>query len=81
MKSDKNEEPILVDYLSLQPATLRSLVEDFVTRSGTDYGETEVSLDQRVADVIAQLVSGKAVVSFDAAAGSATIVLARDCRI
>jgi len=80
MKSDKNEEPILVDYLSLQPATLRSLVEDFVTRSGTDYGETEVSLDQRVADVIAQLVSGKALVSFDAAAGSATIVLALDCR-
>lgn len=81
MKPDKHEKPVVVDYRSLQPATLRSLIEDFVTRSGTDYGETEVSLDRRVADVLAQLISGKAVVSFDAAAGSATIVLARDSRI
>ena len=80
MKPDKHEKPVVVDYRSLQPATLRSLIEDFVTRGGTDYGETEVSLDQRVADVLAQLVSGKAVVSFDAAAGSASIVLARNSR-
>ena len=80
MTPDKDEEPILVDYKSLQPATLRSLIEDFVTRGGTDYGETEVSMEQRVADVLAQLVSGKAVVSFDAAAASTTIMLTRNSR-
>ncbi len=76
MKPERTEKPILVDYRSLQPATLRSLIEDFVTRSGTDYGETEASLERRVADVQAQLVCGKAVISFDAASGSASIVLA-----
>jgi uncharacterized protein YheU (UPF0270 family) len=81
MNSDNYEDPILVDYMSLQPATLRSLIEDFVTRGGTDYGETEISLDQRIADVLAQLISGKAVVSFDAAAASATIILAGNSRI
>ncbi len=70
----RHEEPILVDYRSIQPETLRRLIEDFVTGSGTDSGATEVSLDRRVADVLAQLRSGEAIVSFDAKAGSATII-------
>lgn len=74
------EAQILVDYRSLQPETLRSLIEEFVTRDGTDYGASEVTLDQKVAEVLAQLTSGKAVISFNAAAGSVTIVLARDSR-
>ena len=73
-----NEKPIRVDYRSLQPETLRRLIEEFVTRDGTDYGASEISLDQKVAEVLAQLRSGKAVISFSAAAGSATILLARN---
>jgi uncharacterized protein YheU (UPF0270 family) len=65
---------MLIDPLALAPGTLRRLIEDFVTRDGTDYGESEASLESRVADVLAQLNSGKAIISFDADSGTATIV-------
>lgn len=71
-------DPIVVDHRALQPDTLRRLVEEFVTRDGTDYGEIETSLDRRVAQVIAQLDQSDAVVVFDPASESATIVRAGD---
>ncbi len=39
--------------------------EEFVTRDGTDYGEVEVSLDAKVAQVHSQLKSDEAVIVFD----------------
>jgi uncharacterized protein YheU (UPF0270 family) len=71
---------MLIDPSELDPATLRRLVEDFVTRDGTDYGATEAPLERRVADVLAQLKSGKATISFDPDAGTTTIVLSASGR-
>lgn len=68
-------EPVLIDHLALDPETLRRLIEDFVTRDGTDYGAVEASLERRVEEVHAQLKNGKASVSFDAESGTASIVL------
>ncbi len=41
--------------------TLDNLIESFVLREGTDYGEHERSLEQKVADVKRQLQRGEAV--------------------
>jgi uncharacterized protein YheU (UPF0270 family) len=68
-------EGVLVDYQALAPDTLRSLVEDFVTRDGTDYGVVEASIERRVGDVMAQLKRGDAVIAFDPVTASATIVV------
>jgi uncharacterized protein len=57
--------PICVDYQALQPDTLRRLIEEFVTRDGTDYGEQEQSLASRVATLRHQLERRRAVVVFD----------------
>ena len=43
-------DPIEVPYDSLNPDTLRAVVEEFITRNGTDYGEREKTLEQKVAD-------------------------------
>jgi uncharacterized protein YheU (UPF0270 family) len=80
MADEEYEGPVLLDHASLAPDTLRSLVEDFVTRDGTDYGATEAPLERRVADVLAQLKSGKATISFDPDAGTTTIVLSASGR-
>ena len=48
----------------LNPDTLHSLVESFVLREGTDYGEAEVELAEKVNQVIAQLKSGQAVLIY-----------------
>lgn len=63
-----------VPYDQLSPEALRGLVEEFVTRDGTDYGEVETSLDDKKAAVLRQLAKREVSVVFDAEAQSATIV-------
>ena len=41
------------------------MIESFVLREGTDYGEREQSLEQKVAQVRAQLERGLARILFD----------------
>lgn len=63
-----------IPYQRLSESALRGLVEEFVTRDGTDYGETEVPLDRRVAEVLRQLERGEACVVFDPATETTSIV-------
>ena len=51
MNDDNRAKAIEVRYSLLQPATLRALVEEFVTRDTTDYGERERTLEEKVKDV------------------------------
>jgi uncharacterized protein YheU (UPF0270 family) len=44
---------------------LQGLVEEFVTRDGTDYGVREVSVAHKVEQVRAQLRRGEVVIVFD----------------
>ena len=62
----------------LSAEALRGLVEEFVTRDGTDYGAVESSVAEKVAQVLAQLRSGEARIVFDPATESVNILLARD---
>ena len=48
-------------WQQLDPDTLTTLIEAFVLREGTDYGEQERSLAQKVADVRRQLERGDVV--------------------
>lgn len=62
----------------LSPAALRGLVEEFVSREGTDYGHADRALEGKVADVYRQLESGDARIVFDLESETASIVSARD---
>jgi uncharacterized protein YheU (UPF0270 family) len=63
---------------ALSPEALRNLVEEFVTRDGTDYGAVERGAEEKVAQVTAQLRSGEARLVFDPETETTNIVLARD---
>jgi uncharacterized protein len=77
MSSDEvAEEAVAVPHGDLSPETLRSLVEAFVLREGTDYGEQERLLEQKVHDVIRQLQRGEAQILFDPVSQSVNIVTA-----
>lgn len=52
---------MIIPWEQIDPATLYNLIESFVLREGTDYGEREQSLQQKVADVLRQVQSGEAV--------------------
>lgn len=72
-----DDPPELVDVplTELAPATLQALVESFVLREGTDYGEQEVPLATKVAQVLRQLQRGEARIVFDPATESVDIRL------
>ncbi|MBX3025167.1 YheU family protein [bacterium] len=74
---DEQSGPVDVPLAALSAAALRGLVEEFVTRDGTDYGRRERSLDEKVRDVMRQLERGEAKIVFDPESRSATIVVAR----
>ncbi len=56
---------IEVPHEQLAPTVLRRLIEEFVTRDGTDYGAVERTLDEKVAAVVAQLARGDAAIAVD----------------
>jgi len=52
---------VIIPWQDLAPETLANLIESFVLREGTDYGEHERSLEDKVADVKQQLQRGDVV--------------------
>ncbi|MFB6328052.1 hypothetical protein HA42_09670 [Pantoea deleyi] len=52
---------MIIPWQQVSPETLENLIETFVLREGTDYGEQERSLLDKVADVRRQLESGEVV--------------------
>jgi hypothetical protein len=68
---------MIIPHSALSPLTLQSLIEEFVTRDGTDYGETEVPLDSRVAQIRRQIEHDEVLIWFDPDTESCTL-LARE---
>lgn len=62
---------IPIDQISAE--ALRGVAEEFVTREGTEYGDKDVPLDQKVAAVLRQLDEGTAVLLFDPETGTCTL--------
>ena len=60
---------------ALPADTLRRLIEEFVTRDGTDYGATERHTDDKVAEVEGQLARGEARIVYDRETDTANIVV------
>lgn len=68
---------MLIPYDQLQADTLTRLIEDFVTRDGTDNGD-ETPLETRVERVRRALAKGEAVIVFDAESQQCQLALKRD---
>jgi uncharacterized protein len=72
--SGEESAPIRVAPDDLEPDTLRAVIESFVLREGTDYGEHEMSLEAKVAQVLLQLRRGEAHITYDPATESVNVV-------
>ncbi|MEH6500772.1 MAG: YheU family protein [Pseudoalteromonas distincta] len=68
---------MLIPYDLLDPATLEHLLEDFVTRDGTDNGY-EASLEQRVERLRKQIIKGDVVIVYHADSGDTSLAHRRD---
>jgi uncharacterized protein YheU (UPF0270 family) len=69
---------LVLDPKDLSADSMRGLVEEFVSRDGTDYGSLEKTLDQKVDAVMRQLEVGEVCIVFDREEQRANLVLARD---
>ena len=81
MSEEEHSKPVEIPHAELAPETLRAVLESFVLREGTDYGERDVPLERKVADVMRQLERREAVIVFDPETESVAIVPASSRRV
>jgi uncharacterized protein len=62
----------------LSPEALQGVIEEFITRAGTDYGEVEVPTETKFRQVKYKLENGLAVLIFDDETETTNIFLADD---
>jgi uncharacterized protein len=74
---EEPQPPVDIPHGDLSADALRGVLEAFVLREGTDYGERDYSLDQKVAHVLRQLRRGEARIVFDPNSESVHIEPAR----
>jgi len=67
--------PVPVPHAELSTDALRGVVESFILREGTDYGERESTFEGKVVQVLRQLERGEARILFDPASETIDIVL------
>ncbi len=72
---------MIIPYKQISPDALQGLIEEFITREGTDYGEMEFSLAQKVSQVERQLARGDIVIVFDQITESVSILTKHDASI
>ena len=65
---------MIIPYDKLSTEALQSLIEEFVTRDGTDTGYEKKSLTNDVAMVKGQLKRGGAIIVFDQSTKTSNIV-------
>jgi uncharacterized protein len=65
---------IAIPIETLSQEAIDGLVEEFITREGTDYGEREHSLVEKRATVMRQLARGQIAIVFDFESESTTLV-------
>jgi uncharacterized protein YheU (UPF0270 family) len=66
-----------IPYSALSDDVLTAIIEEFVLREGTDYGDGEWSLAEKVAEVRRMLTTGGAAIFFDDESESCNVMLKR----
>ncbi|MGR5389868.1 YheU family protein [Vibrio crassostreae] len=55
---------MIIPWQDIAPETLENLIKEFVLREGTDYGDVEVSLQNKIDQVKHQLALGEVSIVF-----------------
>jgi uncharacterized protein len=62
---DTDNNFMIIPFESLSNEALHGVIEEFVTRDGTDYGLVEVELERKIDNVLRQLKSGDVLIVYD----------------
>ena len=69
---------MIIPWDSLSDDALVGIIEEFITREGTEYGAVEVSLPEKVNQIRRQLELKQVNIVFDAELGSASLCVSSD---
>ena len=69
---------MIIPFKKLSADALKGVVEEFVTRDGTDYGRVEVDLARKIDMVLKQLRNGEVFIVYDETTMTANIVSKQD---
>lgn len=78
VETDDDVQGIEVPPDKLSDETLNGVIDEFITREGTDYGHQETSASAKRAQVRTQLQEGDALLLFDPKTETINIILKRD---
>jgi uncharacterized protein YheU (UPF0270 family) len=77
---DELQPPVEIPHTELSADALLGVIESFVLREGTDYGDKDVPLERKVADVRRQLERREARIVFDPNTETVDIVVVKPSR-
>lgn len=74
--SNENSVPnyVIVPQAKLSEEAFNGLIDEFILREGTDYGQREFTLEEKHAQIHRQLNNGSVLIVFDMAAESASLM-------
>lgn len=71
---------MIIPANTLAPDTLRAVIENVITREGTDYGELEFSLEEKVAQILLLIKHKQTVIVFDEESESVALMDTQEAR-
>ena len=71
---------MIIPFEHLSQDALYGLIEEFITREGTDYGLYEVDLPDKIEQVLQQVRSQEVVIVFDVATESTSLMTQQQYR-
>jgi uncharacterized protein YheU (UPF0270 family) len=71
---------LIIPPQSLSTEALQGLIEEFITREGTDYGWEEVPLSTKVEQVRRQIERGDVEIVFDTASETVSLLTRQDAQ-
>ena len=65
---------MLIPYTKLSEEALRAIIEEYITREGTEYGVTEYTFEQKIEQIRQQLLQGEIKINFDSETETCNLV-------
>jgi hypothetical protein len=76
-KTDYHEDGVEVPHEQIPPDTLQRMIQEFVTRDGSDWADAGCTLEDKVEQVLQQLRNREIKVVFDLTSQTANLVARR----
>lgn len=72
---------LIIPPEKLEAEVLENILESYITREGTDYGENELNMEQKLRSLRPQVSSGEVVIVYDEDSESLTLMTRSDYKL